>query len=248
MTRWQAAGIHLGISAVIAAVVLGMLYLAWYPATYFTAMGGQQLAYLLVGVDVVLGPLITLIIFKSGKKGLTFDLTVIGFLQAAALVYGVVVAAGARPVYTVFVVDRFEVVAANDLDDDELAKVERPEFKSLSWTGPRVVGVVKPADPDEQFRIIMSSGMGRDLQHFPQHFVPYADVAAEAGRRAQPLATLRRFNSEHVGDIDEFVRANDLSEADAGFLPLRAKRGERAVIVKRSGVVVGTLNLSPWGS
>lgn len=248
MTRWQAAGIHLGISAVIAAVVLGMLYLAWYPATYFTAMGGQQLAYLLVGVDVVLGPLITLIVFKSGKKSLTFDLTVIGFLQAAALVYGVVVAAGARPVYTVFVVDRFEVVAANDLDEEELAKVERPEFKSLSWTGPRVVGVAKPADPDEQFRIIMASGMGRDLQHFPQHFVPYADVAPEAGRRAQPLATLRRFNGERAGDIDEFVRANGLSEADIGFLPLRAKRGERAVIVRRSGVIVGTLNLSPWGS
>ena len=129
-----------------------------------------------------------------------------------------------------------------------MAKVERPEFKSLSWTGPRVVGVAKPADPDEQFRIIMASGMGRDLQHFPQHFVPYADVAPEAGRRAQPLATLRRFNGERAGDIDEFVRANGLSEADIGFLPLRAKRGERAVIVRRSGVIVGTLNLSPWGS
>ena len=39
MSRWQAAGLHLGLSAAIAAIVLGVLYLLWYPATYFTAMG-----------------------------------------------------------------------------------------------------------------------------------------------------------------------------------------------------------------
>jgi hypothetical protein len=131
MNRWQASGIHLGISATIAAVVLSVLYLLWYPSTYFTAMGGEQLAFLVVGVDVVIGPLITLIIFKAGKKGLKFDLAVIALLQSAALTYGALVAAEARPVYTVFVVDRFEVVAANALDPAELAKVERKEFKSL---------------------------------------------------------------------------------------------------------------------
>jgi hypothetical protein len=248
MSRWQASGIHLGISAVIAAVVLGVLYLVWYPSSYFTAMGGEQLVYLVVGVDVVLGPLITLIIFKSGKKGLKFDLAVIGFLQAAALTYGVMVAAEARPVYTVFVVDRFEVVSANALEPEEMAKVQRQEFKSLSWTGPRVVGVVKPTDPGEQFRVIISGSQGKDLQHFPQYFVPYADVAAEAGRRAQPLETLRRFNAQRAGEVDAFVRQNGLNEADVGFLALRAKLGEGAMIVKRNGDIVGTLNLSPWGN
>ncbi|MBK8740597.1 MAG: hypothetical protein IPM02_14190 [Betaproteobacteria bacterium] len=248
MSRWQASGIHLGISAIVAAIVLGVLYLVWYPSSYFTAMGGEKLVYLLAGVDVALGPLITLIIFRTGKKGLVFDLAVIACLQGAALTYGVAVAAGARPVYTVFVVDRFEVVSANDLDPDEMAKIDRAEFKSLSWTGPRVVGVSRPADPDEQFRIIMSSSQGKDLQHFPQHFVPYADVSAEAGRRAQPLETLRRFNKERTGEIDAFVRQNGVREQDVGFLPLRAKRGERAAVVKRNGDIVGTLNLSPWGS
>jgi len=247
MSRWQAAGIHLGISAVIAAIVMGVLYLVWYPASYFTAMGGEQLVYLLVGVDVVIGPLITLVIFKAGKKGLRFDLTVIGFLQAAALTYGVTVAAEARPVFTVFVVDRFEVVAANDLAEDELAKVRSKEFSTLSWTGPRVVGVLKPTDPDEQFRIVMSFSQGLDLQHFPQYYVPYSEVAAEAGRRAQPLETLRRFNRARAGEIDEFIRSKGVSEADVGFLALKAKRGLRAVIVKRNGDIVGTLNLSPWG-
>ena len=137
MSRWQAAGIHLGISAIVAALVMGVLFLVWYPSTYFAAMGGEQLVYLLVGCDVVLGPLITLIIYKAGKKGLKFDLAFIGMLQAAALTYGVTVAAAARPVYTAFVVDRFEVAAANEIDPDELTKVTNPEYKTLPWTGPK---------------------------------------------------------------------------------------------------------------
>src|SRR5258708_3551429 len=68
MSRWQAAGIHLGISALIAAVVLVVLYLVWYPSPYFTAMGGDQFALLVVGVDVVIGPLITLIIYRANKE------------------------------------------------------------------------------------------------------------------------------------------------------------------------------------
>ncbi len=247
MSRWRASGIHLCISALVAALVLGTLYLLWYPSSYFTAMGGEKLLYLLVGVDVAIGPLITAIIFRSDKKGLTFDLAFIGFMQAAALTYGVSIAAEARPVYTVFVVDRFEVVPANALDPDELAKVQREEFKSLSWTGPRVVGVVKPADPGEQYRILLATLQGLDLQHFPQHYVPYENLAAQAGRRAQPLAALRRYNSERAHEIDDLLRRNGLNEADVGFLPLRARRGERAVIVRRTGEIVATLDLSPWG-
>jgi len=249
MSRWQAAGIHLGISALIAAIVIGVMYLVWYPSPYFTAMGGSQLVLLVVGVDVVIGPLITLIIYRHGKKGLKFDLAVIALLQSAALIYGVMVTAEARPVYSVFVVDRFETVAANAIEPEELAKVTRPEFKSLPWLGPKVVGVVKPADSEEAARILFSMEKGKDLQHFPQHYVPYADVAAEAGRRAQPIQTLRRFNRDKASNalIDAFLASHGVSENDVGFLPMRARRGELARIVRKNGEILGTLDLSPWG-
>jgi hypothetical protein len=249
MNRCNAAGIHLGISAMIAAVVLAVIYLVWYPAPFFKAMGGDQLLLLMIGVDVVIGPLITLIIFKAGKKGLKFDLAVIAFLQSAALVYGVSIAAQARPVYSVFVIDRFETVAANAVDPVEQGKVRRPEFQSLSWFGPQRVGVVKPEDAEESNRVLFALAEGKDLQHFPQHFVPYADVAAEAGRRAQPVETLRHHNRGHANEIDSFLNRFGVKESEVGFLPLRARRGELSVIVKRAtGEILGTLPLSPWGN
>lgn len=247
MSRWRAAGIHLGISALIATLVLMVIYLVWYPSPYFTAMGGDQLVLLIIGVDVVIGPLITLVIFKAGKKGLKYDLASIAFFQAAALTYGVMVTAQARPVYSVFVIDRFEVVAANDIDDVELAKVVKSEYKSLPWTGPRVVGVAKPADPEESNRILFSMTEGKDLQHFPQHFVPYAQIRADVARRAQPLSDLRRYNGANTSRIDAFLYSKGLKEDDVAFVPMRAKRGERAVIVMKEGDIVGALDMNPWG-
>ena len=102
-------------------------------------MGGATLILLLIGVDVVIGPLITLIIFDPKKKSLRFDLAVIAVLQLGALLYGCSVMFNARPVYNVFVVDRFEVVAANAIDEESREKAA-PEFRSLPLTGPKVVG------------------------------------------------------------------------------------------------------------
>ncbi|MBL0165374.1 MAG: hypothetical protein IPP82_17470 [Xanthomonadales bacterium] len=68
MSRWKAASIHLSISVFVGLLVLALLFLVWYPQPYFNAAGGQALIIFLLGVDIVLGPLLTLVLFKSGKK------------------------------------------------------------------------------------------------------------------------------------------------------------------------------------
>ena len=131
LNRWKASALHLGLSAAIGLSVIALMLAVWYPQPYFAAMGGDTLILILIGVDVVIGPVITLIVFDPKKKSLKFDLAVIALLQLAALAYGCHVMFEARPVYNVFVVDRFEVVAANQVDDESLAKVTAPEFRTL---------------------------------------------------------------------------------------------------------------------
>ena len=104
----------------IAGAVLVFMLTVWYPRPLFEAAGGDRLIFILMAVDVTLGPLITLIIFKAGKRGLKFDLAVIASLQLAALVYGMHTVYLARPVYLVFTKDRFDLVSAADLDDRDL--------------------------------------------------------------------------------------------------------------------------------
>ena len=111
LNRWKAAAIHLGLTALIAATVVIVMLMLWYPRPYFDAMGGRELLTIIVGVDVTIGPLLTLIVFDLKKKSLKFDLAVIVVLQVAALAYGAWVTFEARPAYVVFVKDRFQVVA-----------------------------------------------------------------------------------------------------------------------------------------
>ncbi len=88
MSRWKAAAAHLGISLFIAGIVASVIYFVWYPPPYFTVSGGSNLMLLIMAVDVVLGPCLTLAVFRSGKKGLKLDLTIIAFLQLVAFCYG----------------------------------------------------------------------------------------------------------------------------------------------------------------
>jgi hypothetical protein len=249
VTRWKAAGLHFLICLLVATSVILVMLAIWYPRPLFEAMGGERLVMILIGVDVIIGPLITLIVFTPGKPLhlIRFDLTVIGCLQLAALSFGVYVVFEARPVYVVFARDRFEVTTANEIQPAEQAKVTRPEFAAPPLWGPKVIGVEMPRDPDEQLRIALSGIAGADLKTFPQYFVPYAEHAMQAAARARPVALLRASHPESKGDIEAAVAATGRKEDELGYLPLRARLKDMAVLVDaKDGKVMGIVQVDPW--
>jgi hypothetical protein len=246
--RVLAALIHLALSATIAALVFLPLYFFWYPDVLFESAGGRDLFFLIVAVDVTIGPLITLIIFVPGKWGLRFDLVVIAILQSVALSYGVWVLFESRPVYIAYVVDRFELVRANGFPDGELEKAHASGYDRLSWTGPRFVGVKLPTDPTESFNLGMSGIGGVDAQYYPRYYVPYDDVRGQVKARAQPIAVLRRRNPQRNPKIDQVVAALGRKEADLRFIPMRVgKLVDLAVFVDpKDGSVLKMTSLNPW--
>ena len=60
---------HFTISAILASCVIGLLMFGWYRLPYFWAVGGPMLLVLIIGIDVVLGPTMTLIVFNPAKSG-----------------------------------------------------------------------------------------------------------------------------------------------------------------------------------
>lgn len=55
----------------------------------------------------MLVPLLTLIVFKKGKTGLRFDLSIIGVVQTISLIIGTWVVYNERPIAMVFVDGHF---------------------------------------------------------------------------------------------------------------------------------------------
>jgi hypothetical protein len=247
LNRWKASGLHLALSAAIGAAVVALMLVVWYPHHYFAAMGGDLLIILLIGVDVVIGPLITLIVFDPKKKNLRFDLAVIALLQLGALAYGCSVMFAARPVYNVFVSDRFEVIAANGIDEASREKAA-PEYRSLSMTGPKIVGAREPSDPKRMSEIVMSAvGGGADLANLPDLYVPYDQVRQDAARAAKPLADLVKRQPQEAGTIRSLVASSGRAEDGIGFVPMKARNQDMAVVLdKKTGDIVGVVPVNPW--
>ncbi|MBX3692115.1 TfpX/TfpZ family type IV pilin accessory protein [Dokdonella sp.] len=246
MSRWKAAGIHLAISVLIGLAVLTLVFGVWYPSPYFQAAGGQELTLTLIGIDLVLGPLLTLVVFKAGKPGLRFDLGVIVVVQAAALLYGLHVIASARPAFIVAAVDRFVVVAANEIAPADLAEARDPRFASLPWTGPRLVAARLPSDPKERSDLLFAGFAGRDVQNQPRYFVDYAEEADHLRARAKPIAALRDRQADAAAAIDAWLKEHAKPESELAWLPVDARKASLTMLLDaRTGAVLGVIAIDP---
>lgn len=243
MSRWKASSIHLLLSGAIVGSVLLFMVTVWYRWPLFEIAGGGGLTLILAGVDVTLGPLITLVVFKAGKKGLKFDLSVIALLQVAALAYGVHVVYLARPVYVVFAFDRFDLVTAKDLDPQDLARVTREEFKRPPLGTPPYIAAELPADPKAQLNVIMTAFSGKDLEKYPQYYVPYAQQAQNALKHAKPVSLLL----ERGTAVWRYLNSAGRSPESVEFLPLRGRSSDAAVLIDAvSGMPLETVLVDPW--
>ena len=231
VNRWGASGLHLLISVAIAGVALAFMLLVWYPPPLFEAAGGNDLLFILVGVDVIVGPLITLIIFRAGKPGLKFDLAAIGTLQVAALIYGLSIVYLARPAFIVFVKDRFEVATAVQLEPENLAQAKYEQFSRPPLGGPQLAVAEFPTDPDEHNKIVELAVAGYDLHHFPKYWRPYEEQAKEIVAKGDTLARMRKMEPKAAEVVDEYIKESGLSEDEVRFFLLRAPRAWVAVLV-----------------
>jgi hypothetical protein len=230
-TRWQASGLHLLISIAVAIAVLALMLSLWYQGPLFEAAGGNALLFILVGVDVVIGPLITLIVFRSGKRGLKFDLAVIGALQIAALIYGMHAVYLARPAFIVFVTDQFQVASAVQLDPEQLAQAKYPEFREAPLGGPRLAFAELPTDRKELENFIFLGIAGHDLEEFPRLFVPYAERTAVVLAKAWTMAQVRQLEPQAAKIVDRWLAQSGTREADVRYVRLRARRAWVAVLI-----------------
>jgi hypothetical protein len=248
INRWQAAGGHLAISAIVGVAVLAAMILVWYPPPYFQASGGNDLVLLMVGIDVALGPLLTFAVFnpRKGLGKLRLDLAIIAFLQVAALAYGVHVMFTARPAYLVYAVDRFDLIMANLLFDRELAKAP-PPWNRRPIGRPPTIGVKIPEDPKLRDQSLFDALAGVDLPQQARYYVPYSEVAKVAAARSRSIDELRKLDPPAIDRIDAAVRASGRDESQLGFLGAAAPNRDFAVVVDRnSGEIVDMLMARPW--
>jgi hypothetical protein len=133
--RLKVFGYHLLSSTTLLTLVLGGLYLGWYRWPGWYLAGVSRAAITMMTVDVVLGPLLTLLIASPTKPGrvLARDIAVIAAVQIAALAYGATTLWQGRPLYYVYAVNRVEMFQARGIDSSEAALLQK-QYPELAPT------------------------------------------------------------------------------------------------------------------
>jgi len=236
--RARAAGIHLLLSGLVALAAAALVFGLWYPGDYRLLAGGRGLFLLVVGVDVVLGPLLTFVVFNPAKSSshLRRDLAVIALIQLAALAYGLTTVHAVRPVALVFETDRFRVISAADVFRPELPKA-LPAYRQLPLTGPWLLGT-RAAEPGDERNeaLLMALNQGIDKGQRPLFWVPYDASRSEALARARPVSVLIARYPQRADEIEALLAERGLDAHGVQFLPVIA-RGDWVALLNPAGDV-----------
>lgn len=184
---------HLGLSFFAITLIGVGAILLWFPMPYRTAAGGLAMLALLCGVDLTLGPLTTLFLAKPLKslKELRLDISIVAIVQISAMAYGVHSIYVARPVHTVFEVDRLTGISANNVLVEDLPAA-LPELRHLPRTGPTLIAsrISEKETPEEKLRSLSLALNGIDISSQPKRWVRYESMLPEVLKASRPVAQL----------------------------------------------------------
>jgi hypothetical protein len=197
--RLRAFALHLTASGTVLTLVLGSLWLGWYQWPGWYLARALQVVGIVVMVDVVLGPTLTLIVANPGKPRtvLARDIAIIVAVQLLALGYGTVTLWGGRPLYYAFSVNDLELVQASDLrsDDVDLARRENPALAPHWYSRARWIWAPLPENTDAAQKIVTGTLFGgSDVVEMPRYFRPWAQGLPELRKQLTKLDDMRYFS------------------------------------------------------
>lgn len=242
--KLKASGIHLLLSIVIISFAIGLIVYFWFPDSMIMVSNFKEIALLIICIDLILGPLLTFVIFKPNKKGLKFDLSAIAVFQVCALTYGLFTLYQSHPVYIAFNVDRFTLVSAIDAKPENAIK---DEFKISKLTSPKLVVAKIPTDRQARNELILGITTGQpDIELRPDLYHSYEDNISTILEKSLDPNII--FKSEIAkGELDEFIKKHGKSTENYAFFPLEGPARDAVwALDATTAKPIGIIPVNPW--
>ncbi len=226
MTRYLASFYHLLISLAIFVFLAYLVLFVWYPDFFYDIDGGWEGMRIIIAVDLVIGPLLTLIVFKAGKPGLKFDLTAIGLFQAMCLAAGTYIVYSERPLALVYYDGYF--YSANN-ETYERNGLQPPE----GLKHPAFVYAQLPEDPIARADLLASYYRNETpAWSIREHYVALAPHMDEVMESSIPLEVVRQQDEE--GELDRWIAEVGGSAEDYNYYPLRSRFLDGFMVIRKS--------------
>lgn len=249
--RSRASFIHLCISLAVALVAAGLVFWLWYPAPHHRLSGGLNLFLMLTGIDLIVGPILTFVVFNTTKprRELVRDLTVIAIIQLAALSYGLNTAFHARPTHIVFEYNRFRVVHADAEIPQEMLEKAPTGINTHPLAGPIYVSL-RPIESKERTDILVQELSGFPVAYRADMWQPYDAAKNMLIESARPVSELPlKIAAEDMQKVQQKIAVllrhePGKTEKDFVYLPLLSRFGMGiALLPKDSTHVLGILEV-----
>jgi hypothetical protein len=226
--RLKLFSLHLLSSATVLTLILGSLYFGWYrwPGWYLTDV--TRVIFVMVCVDVVLGPALTLIIAnqKKSRRELTRDIGVIVAVQLCALTYGSVQLWNGRPLYYAFSESVLQLVQAYDIDTNEakLAREHNPALAPHWYSLPSWIWAPLPEDPAERQTIFTAAiSGGDDVISMPRYFKRWEEGLTSLRAQLKKVDNVAYFAPSEKRKLKEKMRAAGLPDDQLNTMPLTGR-------------------------
>ncbi|WP_137939515.1 hypothetical protein [Chitinivorax sp. B] len=237
ITRARAALTHFVLSLTIFSVVVGICIYLWYPGPFFWIDGGWQGLRIAAPVDLVLGPLLTLIIFVPGKRGLKFDLVVIAMLQIAALIWGIYAIHHQRPAILVFADGEFNAIRQYQLDyKGTTEQAGHVIFSSTKQAlGTKLVSIKAPQNPQQLQEMLKDAvGSGRSLYAFVRWYKAVDDNEWNRMLKKGTPVDHQAISVNTREQIKQIAIQADLKLSDIAIFPINGLYDRSLAIFKSS--------------
>ncbi len=226
--RFKAFGVHLLCSTVALTLVLGALYLGWYhwPGWYLTDV--THVIVVMAGVDVVIGPLITLLIANANKprRELARDIAMIAVVEVTAVGYGPTALGNGRPLYYAFSVNCLQVVQAYDIDAGaaSAARKQNLDLAPHWYSLPRWIWAPFPKDAEQAEKIFQSLMQGGyDIIGLPQYYKTWQEGLPELRAQLQKVSDIRFFSPTQKSELRRRMQAAGLDADEANGIALTGR-------------------------
>jgi len=223
-------------------LTLGLLYLGWYhwPGWYLADM--PTVLAIMVGVDVVLGPLLTFIVASPSKarRVLARDVAAILLVQLVAFGYGVTTLWHGRPLYYAFSENCLSLVQAQDIEEGSVAAGAPNSAWSPHWYSlPRWIWAPLPNNSDEADKIVQSAIEGGfDVTALPAHYKPWASGAAELRSQLKRVDDIKFFSGKEQTLLKQRMTELGLSPDRADGIALTGRKRPLLVVFDPSNLRV----------
>lgn len=233
---------HFILSVIVVSLVISTVIYFWYPVDYLSVTSFKEIALLIISIDLVIGPLLTFVVFNPKKKSLRFDLAVITLFQLSALTYGTYTLYETHPLYLTFNEGSFSLISAKDVQPEN---AKHSEYKISKLKSTKLAYVELPTDYENLMDVVIRNKTegAQKLEQRTEFYKPYKRNIDNILTKSLDSGLIL---SDNILTQENPLLSGNSDTSKLAFFPLKGTKDAIIILDKETASPVGTINRSPW--